>query len=115
MLKIQTAQYRVVTPDRLDITAKSIDPIGKAFAPSWDIIMGLKDSSINAQEYTDAYHKQMVDSYVINRDAWDSVAKRNSVTFACFCKPGAFCHRILLAALFHKLYLAVYLGEVTNA
>jgi len=114
MLKINTAQYRVMVPDRLDITAKSKDPIGKVFAPSWDIIMGLKNSSITQDEYTEAYQKQMISSYTHNTEVWKSVAERESVTFICFCKPGDFCHRVLLVGYFCDLYGAIYKGELVT-
>ena len=47
MLEVWAAQYRYSRPNRLDITAKSKDPLGKYFAPTWDVILRYKNKSIS--------------------------------------------------------------------
>ena len=46
-LKFYTAQYRYKGEDRMDITVKGQDPIGKMFAPTWAMVMGLKDGKLS--------------------------------------------------------------------
>lgn len=38
-----TAQYRYSGNDRLDITVKGNDPIGKIFAPTWEMVRLYKE------------------------------------------------------------------------
>lgn len=109
-LQIYTAQYAYTGPDRLDITVKGKDPVGKPFAPTWKMVMGAKQGRISTSEYTKMYRQRMQDVYRTNRQAWTDLLTRDEVTFVCFCKPGAFCHRYLLAGYFEKLG-AQYRGE----
>lgn len=37
-MDIWTAQYQYPGPHRLDITVKGQDPIGRLFAPTWDMV-----------------------------------------------------------------------------
>jgi len=41
-MQLWTAQYRYPGPHRLDITVKGRDPIGKMFAPTWDMVKQYK-------------------------------------------------------------------------
>ena len=106
MVKLYTAQYRYSEEDRLDITVKGKDPIGRVFAPTWGMVMEYKDNN----KYITAYHNYMISSYRRYRNIWDEILSRDVVTFVCFCKPFSFCHRYLLAEYFSKLG-AEYIGE----
>lgn len=107
---LYTAQYRYTCEDRLDITVKGKDPVGRIFAPSWKMVIGIKEGKVDWDEYSSMYHALMVDSYKENRVIWDEVLKRGKVTLVCFCKEGSQCHRYLLAEYFEKLG-AMYQGE----
>ncbi len=109
-MKLYTAQYNYAGKDRLDITAKGKDPVGKVFAPAWKMVMGSKEGKITREEYTKMYHSMMLSSYESYRDIWEEALGRDMVTIVCFCKAGSFCHRYLLAKYCSKLG-AVYLGE----
>ncbi len=109
-MKLYSAQYRYTGPDRLDITVKGKDPVGKLFAPTWKIVMGSKEGKITWPEYKQMYKKLMRESYRQNREIWDAILNRKVVTLVCFCKTGTDCHRYLLADYFVKLG-AEYLGE----
>ena len=111
MVQIWTAQYRYAGPDRLDITVKGQDPLGKHFAPTWNIVMGHKRGELSDEEYTEIYHGLMVASYRNHRDAWEELLKRERIVLVCFCRPGKFCHRYLLASYLEKLG-AEYKGEI---
>jgi len=105
-VRTSTIQYK--GPDRLDITVKSGD---RAFAPTWDMVMGHKRGEISDAQYTAMYLSMMRRSYHDNKVSWQELVARDSVTLVCFCRPGAFCHRVLLAEILVKLG-ATYIGEV---
>jgi uncharacterized protein YeaO (DUF488 family) len=107
MLKVYTSNMRYQGKDKLDITVKSGD---KAFAPTWDMVMGLKNDKITEQEYTDQYTYMMALSFKRNKAKWDKLLSLDSITLCCYCKPGTFCHRVLLAKILETLG-AKYIGE----
>ncbi len=109
-MKLYTAQYRYPGDDRLDITVKGKDPIGRIFAPSWKMVMGSKEGKISWDEYQKMYQELMQNSYRQHRDTWDNILNRDEVTLVCFCKSDSSCHRYLLADYFSNLG-AEYLGE----
>jgi ribA/ribD-fused uncharacterized protein len=111
-MRLFTAQYRYSGPYRLDITVKGNDPIGKFFAPTWDMVMEHKKTK-NDQAYIDKYHALMLNSYANHRDIWDDVLSRETVVIVCFCNPNAFCHRHLLRHYLVKLG-AQYMGEIKD-
>ena len=108
MLTIKTSTYRYPGPDRLDITVKGQDPIGKAFAPTWDMVMGIKKNTMSQEEYVNRYAKILAN---IPPRILHDILSRESVTLVCFCKPGTFCHRYL-AAMFLASIGGVYKGEI---
>ena len=110
MVKIYTAQYRYKGNDRVDITAAGKTELGKFFMPDWSLVNGLKNGVITEEQYEREYHLQMVESWRTNRHAWHNIMERDEVTLVCFCPPGAFCHRVLLAQYLEKCG-GVYKGE----
>jgi uncharacterized protein YeaO (DUF488 family) len=99
--------------------ARSEDSSGdKVFAPSWFIVMGHKNGDISDEQYTDEYLSMMRRSYRDDRARWQEVVESGSVTLACYCKAGAFCHRIILVDLLRAVgesigIEVVYEGELT--
>lgn len=83
----------------LDITVKSGDPV---FAPTWDIVRGVKSGHITPAEYTRVYTQLMRDSYKANCGRWNEVLTKEAVALMCYCPDGAFCHRHVLADIFGK-------------
>jgi len=91
---IYTAHYRYSGSDRTDITVKGQDPLGKFFAPEWDMVMGVKKGAMSEQEYISRYLN------IIRRApiaAWEWLCSMEERTFVCFCPEQAFCHRNILA------------------
>jgi hypothetical protein len=107
-LSVYTSQYKYDKDCRLDITVKTGIHI---FAPTWDMVMDHKDGKITDKEYTDMYYAKMRESYKHNKDYWEWLLKQDKVVLVCFCKPGNFCHRYLLANILEKLG-AKYEGEI---
>ena len=109
-MKLYTAQYRYSGNDRIDITVKGQDPIGKCFAPTWKMVMASKEKRLSWDEYKQKYKNLMQKSYLQNYHIWNDILNRKEVTLVCFCKPGTSCHRYLLADYFEKIG-AAYMGE----
>ena len=113
-LHVYTSTYRYpMGADRLDITVKGQDPIGKHFAPTWELVRRFKDKQhpLDEESYTREYRKLMRRSYVEHRHIWDELLARDRVVLVCFCRPGAFCHRLLLAGFLEQCG-AKYEGEI---
>lgn len=109
-LKVYTSQYSYRGEDRLDTTVKTSDGL---FAPTWDIVMGIKNKKITEEEYRKQYLQLLRKSYTTKKEQWKEILAKESVTFVCFCKKGDFCHRLILAEIFQRLG-AKYIGEVDS-
>jgi len=109
-MKVWTAQYRYSGPDRLDITVKGKDPFGKLFAPTWEMVMGLKGGKITETDYRSEYISLLLERSREKINWADMISEDR--TLVCFCKPGAFCHRVILAQFLAKAFNIVeYMGE----
>lgn len=112
MLKFWTAQYRYPGPSRLDITVKGLDPFGKFFAPTWGMVAEYKKNPKDQQiqyAYAMAYNQIIQDNY----QHLQLLLHTNEQVLVCFCPPGEFCHRHLLAK--HLIAQgAEYIGEITD-
>lgn len=97
---IQLARWRLAQTRGLcliDTTAKSGAKAGYGFlAPSWDIVMGIKQGVISEEEYTEVYLGMLKESRLRHPDKWAALLKLPSLAFACYCSSGKFCHRHLL-------------------
>jgi len=98
---LYTAQYRYSGLDRTDITVKGMDPYGKYFAPTWNMVTGIKDGSISEEEYIKQYLQilEEVPTYV-----FDWLLKPETRTFVCFCSKEAFCHRNILVKYLIQIF-----------
>jgi hypothetical protein len=102
---------------RLDITAASKDPIGKIFAPTWDLVLSYKRNEITKEKYEDEYKYIINKQFINNRKIFDYVANiifKNNIVFVCYCKPYDFCHRILLKDRFinSERYKNIYTSQL---
>jgi O-acetyl-ADP-ribose deacetylase (regulator of RNase III)/uncharacterized protein YeaO (DUF488 family) len=110
-MDIYTAQYAYSGPDRLDITVKGQDLVGKTYAPTWDLVNRFKSGEADEDQYTREFAALMNGRYRYESAYMESLATREgTTTLVCFCPPGAFCHRIIVAEGLEKLG-AVYKGE----
>ena len=121
-LRAHTARVAYAGPDRLDITAKSADPAGRAFAPSWAILGpalelrrtgGPVAMAYAWPEYAAAYTSEMRASYKRDRAAWDALLALDRVVLVCYCTDAAHCHRRVLAEILARLG-AVDAGEIEH-
>ena len=100
----------------LDATVKTGD---KIFAPSWEIVTDVKSGRITEEEYTRRYTEQMRISYKLHKFHWLEQLKQEHFAIACFCTPGDFCHRHILAKMFESAGNAnnipvKLMGEITK-
>ena len=102
-MKLYTARYGYKGDDRLDITVKGRDPVGKVFAPTWKMVMKTRRGKMAWDEYKEMYKELMRASYRTRKEVWNEVLKREEVTLVCFCPAGGRCHRYLLADFLEKL------------
>jgi uncharacterized protein YeaO (DUF488 family) len=113
-MKFWTAQYRYSGDDRIDITAKSEDKIGKLFAPTIQLVFNYKDGYITQDEYIEQYMDLLTKSFKNHKLIWEKFLDMNiTVVFVCYCKADTFCHRLLLAKVLDNMG-ATYLGELKN-
>lgn len=110
ILQVYTSSYQYKGPDRLDITVKTGD---RDFAPSWEMVRQYKSGCLSQKEYIKQYYQRMRRSFRKNRSKWDDLLDRQKVVLVCFCPPGEFCHRLILAEILEKLG-AEYKGEMRD-
>ena len=96
-MDIYTSTYRYNGIDRLDITVKGNDHVGRIFAPTWDMVMGIKNGTMSEEEYTLRYMEIVATAIVDYNDIFFPLLIRKRITAVCFCPAGAFCHRVLWA------------------
>ena len=111
-----TAQYRYPGPHRLDITVKGQDPVGRLFAPRWDMVTTYKDSKRTDADklvYIQQYHVLILDVIKKHPKEWEALLARKYLVLVCFCKAGEFCHRHLLLHYLRE-YGATCHGEITD-
>ena len=109
-LKMWTAQYRYKGLDRIDITVKSALYPWDVFAPTWEMVMTYKRSG-NKEIYIEQYKAIIDKAFELHQQQLSVLLESDrTITLVCFCKPGDFCHRVLLAKHFESLG-ATYYGE----
>ena len=111
---LYTAQYRYAGPDRLDITVKGNDPIGKIFAPTWDMVKDLKAGKITEKRYRDMYRDILMNrwkTHGLEMTEAINTAKYQDLTLVCFCPSGTFCHRYILMEFVVCNWRILYGGE----
>jgi len=108
-MNLYTAMIGYDGKDGLNISRKSGDI---CFAPTWDLVVGIKTRVITRDEYIKRYIKSMRISYLQNQDKWESIMNNDELTLMCYCKPFGFCHRYILVSLLISLNnKIVYCGE----
>ena len=88
--------------------------MGKLFAPTWPMVMGLKNGSTTKEQYTQAYNGILNNIFTgpAITSVLEDLAKAGRITLVCYCHPGDFCHRTLLAQYLQKMAWGTYMGEL---
>jgi len=111
-MEFWTAQYRYFKNNRIDITAKSTDFIGKLFAPTIQLVYNYKNGVITQSEYTEQYMEILKKSFNTYTSIWTKFLDMDAqAVFVCYCKSGDFCHRLILAKVLSNMG-AKYNGEI---
>lgn len=121
LMTIQVGKWRLAKSHDiffLDTTVKSGYSL---FAPTWDMVMGIKNGTMSEEEYSKLYRDKLIQSWMSKREDWMKFLNDDTPTaLACYCKPGEFCHRILLKDFLQQLCKQLnipfeYFGELTDA
>jgi len=113
-LKIHTVQLsksRKLDIPVIDITVKSAVGKMRLVAPTWDMVMGYKRRVITKNEYTMLYMDILEQNEERILDAFSPYAASKEIALACYCRPGRFCHRVLLAEWLVEKLDWEYAGE----
>ena len=113
-MNIYTAHYRYSGDDRLDITVKGKIPPGNVLAPTWDMVKGYKDGTIDQWDYAVKYFALLLQRAMagaLDPALGEIFAQRKQLTLVCFCPVGEFCHRILAARMLENMGYGKYIGE----
>lgn len=104
--------HKVIPELLLDITVRSASGDGRAFTPTWDMVLSYKNGTLSEDGYKKAYDALMRESYRNSQAVWNRLLARDKVVLMCYCKPGAFCHRLLLTDMLRRNWGASYCGEI---
>lgn len=109
LFTIQLSKWRQLKERNIELIDTTVRTGEKFLAPSWDIVMGIKNGTISEEEYTATYLNMMRHSYVDNRGQWLSLIHiKHPVAIACYCTymvdgQRKFCHRHLLKDIIGKV------------
>jgi ribA/ribD-fused uncharacterized protein len=131
-MKFWTAQYRYPGPNRLDITVKGKDNLGRFFAPTWEMVKNYKAQKVTdpellqaveekrmtleyavEQEYRNKYHEIILNLHYNRPEIIHALLRHEELVLVCFCAADGFCHRNLLAQYLTH-YGAEYVEEITD-
>lgn len=100
---IQLSQWRKAKELGVPVLNTTVKNGNKAFAPSWDIVVGVKAGSLSEEAYRERYIDHMRSSWSTHRDEWEKLLAMPVVALGCFCRAGEFCHRHLLKEIVEKI------------
>lgn len=88
-------------------------------APTWDMVKGHKLGIYSDAQYTAKYIPLIVLSQCDHRAEWLKLIQMDEVAISCYCKAGAFCHRVLLIRILEQFCQQegvefTYMGELTK-
>jgi len=108
---IYTSRYNYRGADRMDITTRSVDPIGSFFAPSQSIVIPYLSGQMTEQQYTRLYEHQLNELKIKHPEIWLAMIGLERATVVCFCDSANFCHRFVLARYLVEMG-STYGGEI---
>ncbi|MBN22764.1 MAG: hypothetical protein CL678_15875 [Bdellovibrionaceae bacterium] len=116
---VQLGQWRLVPPD-VELVDTTVKSGAKFLAPTWDMVMGVKDGSLTEEQYTVQYYAMMRESYRRNKEQFLALLGKPAVALGCYCKPGDFCHRLLLIDILKRIAIVndihfEYVEEIKSA
>ena len=111
---LQMSKWRSVPQDEyflIDVTIKSLnEQARRLFAPpSSKLVYGLKQGHITTSEFSEIYLSHLKETSTLYFDEWkDFITKGpEKAILMCYCSPGSFCHRHLLADYLERFSLLI--------
>lgn len=92
----QIAKWRTVKKLGIELVDTTIKSGFKHLAPSWDMVMGVKDGTLSEELYTDTYLKLLQERYSDDPEPFMSLLTPEPKALTCYCRAFKFCHRKLL-------------------
>lgn len=77
----------------IDTTVKSAKGSWKAFAPTWAMVMGVKEKRMTEAQYAEQYLAILAN---VHAHVWAELANQEQATLLCYCRDGWFCHTHLI-------------------
>lgn len=111
-IRLRRAMVGYVGIDRLDVTVRSADAVGRPFTPTWAMVRSLKAGRIGREQYSLMYRQIL--GRLPYAGAWldELLAFGHShdgrLTVVCYCPNGAFCHTHLLIDWLVEHYGALF-------
>jgi hypothetical protein len=120
-ITIYTAQMRIDDHNAIDITVKSANtPLGRALAPTWEMVNGLREGRITDEEYTEKYLALLRQRYAQDNNLFHELLRDNTrIVLKCYCPPDTFCHRLIAKDVLIKIaehigIQATFGGEIVH-
>jgi uncharacterized protein YeaO (DUF488 family) len=73
----------------IDTTVKSAQGIWRAYAPTWQMVMGLKAGTLAWDAYCQQYAEILVR---VPDHVWETLAQAERQVMLCYCRDGWNCH-----------------------
>lgn len=93
---VQMGKWRQVKEKGAQLIDSTVKSGYQFLAPSWDIVMGVKNDQITEEQYTEVYERMMDNSIANQRLKWEELIRQGTIAVACYCTAGKFCHRHLI-------------------
>lgn len=93
---IQMAKWRLAKRAGLHILDTTVKTGDLKVAPTWDMVLAYKRGELSSDDYQKEYQLILEDSMKEYPDYWEELLQIPNLALLCFCKSGAFCHRVLL-------------------
>ncbi len=103
MIKTARISERV-EGERIDITVKNNK--NHVLAPTWDLVMGLKNQKISWIQYEEGYMRLLNERLKTRRPEFVQLiekSKKQDIVLICFCTDERYCHRRLAKEFLDRL------------
>lgn len=120
VMTIQVGKWRLARNRDIFFLDSTVKTGYSLFAPTWDMVMQHKAGTLSNDEYSAMYRDLMIRSWTSRRVEWMKILNDDKpIALGCFCRAGAFCHRLLLKDFLKQLCKQLeisfeYYGELTD-
>lgn len=95
---IQLSQWRLAKQQDIYLLDTTVKSGIKTFAPTWEMVRSYKAGELSEEAYTHLYRERINRLHNENPEIWKYYFDNDHyIALACYCRPGEFCHRHLLA------------------